>query len=209
MSGAGGTPQTRADAIRVVGLTPEQADALIDLSIERNMKSIGIGRPTGEPPDEKAQAELKRLGEARRRAIARIARRGKVRKVELVPGEQGERSEASQFRAQLSTTSEPLQDRQADALVEALSTPSASAARANTKNTPRPAGITDRNVVSPQDRQRWLDLEKEANQRIHDTMAGTLSRPQLSSLDEMLAARLVPIEAALRLQLEGRLAKGP
>ncbi len=68
------------------------------------------------------------------------------------------------------------------------------------------AGIVNRNIVSPQDRQRWLDLEKQANQRTHDTMAPLLSAAQLASLDEMLAARLVPIEAALRMQLEGKLA---
>ena len=69
------------------------------------------------------------------------------------------------------------------------------------------AGITDRYVVSPQDRQRWLDLEKEANGRIHAAMATSLSGPQLSTLDDSLAARLAPVEAALRLQLEGRAAK--
>ena len=73
----------------------------------------------------------------------------------------------------------------------------------------RSTGITDRNVVSPQARQRWLDLEKEANQRVHDAVAGTLSQAQLARLDEMLAARLVPIETALRMQMEGKLAKTP
>ena len=78
----------------------------------------------------------------------------------------------------------------------------------NTKST-EGLGITDRNIVAPQDRQRWIDLEKDSNQRIHDTMAGALSSDQLSSLDEMLATRLAPVEAALRLQLEGKLAKTP
>ena len=49
--------------------------------------------------------------------------------------------------------------------------PSASAAPANTSEYATAAGITNRNIVSPQDRQHWLDLEIEANQRIHDTMA--------------------------------------
>ena len=62
-------------------------------------------------------------------------------------------------------------------------------------------GITDRYVVSPQDRQYWLDLEKEAKQRIHSAVANVLSRAQLASLDETLSARLADVEATLRLQL--------
>ena len=111
-----------------------------------------------------------------------------------------------QFRVQLSTTSEPLRDSQADALVEAIYSERQRRSREYEEYV-KNMGITDRNIVSPQDRQRWLDLEKEANQRIHDTMAGALSSAQLSSLDEILATRLVPIEAELRLQLEGKLAK--
>jgi hypothetical protein len=42
---------------------------------------------------------------------------------------------------------------------------------------------------------------------IHDSMAGTLTRDQLESLDALLAANVAPAEAALRLQLEGTVAK--
>jgi hypothetical protein len=38
-------------------------------------------------------------------------------------------------------------------------------------------------------------------------MAGLLSRNQLASLDAMLAANVAPVEAALRLQLQGSVAK--
>lgn len=200
--------QTRADALRVLGLTPAQADGLIDLSIERNMKSMELVDPTGRAPDEKAQAELRRLGEAHDAQLRDLLGEEKFERWNWYQASMGERSEASQFRAQLSTTSEPMQDRQAEVLVESLYTERQRRSR-EYEEYATAAGITDRNVVSPQDRQRWLDLEKESNQRIHDTMAATLSRAQLSSLDEMLAANLAPIEAALRLQLEGRLAKSP
>jgi hypothetical protein len=54
--------------------------------------------------------------------------------------------------------------------------------------------------VSVQDRQRYLDIERAANQRVRDAMRNTLSRAQLEKLDAMLKSRLIPIETALRLE---------
>jgi len=198
--------QTRADAIRVAGMTPEQADRVVELWAERNLRFIELGATTGEPPSEAVRAELKRTGEAEQAEVRELLGMEIYEKWQRYLASGSERGEVGQFRLQLSTTSEPLRDSQADALVEAIY--SERQRRTNEyEDYVQAMGITDRNMVSAQDRQRWLDLEKEANQRIHDTMAGTLSRAQLTSLDEMLGARLVPIETALRMQLEGKVAK--
>jgi hypothetical protein len=199
--------QTRADAIRIVGMTPEQADRVIDLWVERNMRFMDLhdGMPV-EKPSEAVQAQIRRAGEAEQAELRELLGTEKHEKWNWYLASSGERREVSNFRAQISSTSEPLGDSQADALVEAIYSERQRRSKEYEEYV-KSMGITDRNVVSPQDRQRWLDLEKDANRRIHDTMAGTLSRAQLSSLDEMLGARLVPIETALRMQLEGKLAK--
>jgi hypothetical protein len=197
--------QTRADAIRVVGLPPELADRLVDLAIERNfaaMDLVGMGGPMSE----EAQAAMKRLNEQHDAKLRELLGEEHYQRWQWYEASAGARYDVAQFRAQLSTTAEPLQDRQADGLVEALYS-ERRRRDAEYEEYVKAAGITDRNVVSPQDRQQWLDLEKASNQRIHDSMAGLLSRNQLASLDAMLAANVAPVEAALRLQLQGSVAK--
>jgi hypothetical protein len=198
---------TRADAIRVVGMTPEQADRVIDLWVERNMRymELGEGMP-GEPLSVAAQAELKRANDTEQTELRTLLGQEKYEHWGRYLASGEERGEVGQFRAQLASGAEPLRESQADALVDAIYSERQRRSSEYEEYVTN-MGITDRNVVSPQDRQRWLDLEKEANQRIHASVAGQLSNTQLASLDEMLAVRLAPVEAALRLQLEGKLAK--
>jgi hypothetical protein len=192
----------RADAIRA-GMTPQQADRVVDLEIERGMRFTEVGGISTEAPSQAMQAELKRAADAQETELHQLLGDDLFAKWTRYLASGQERGEVSQWRAQLS---EPLDDKQAGALAESLYLERQRRSR-EYEDYVQSAGITDRNVVAPQDRQRWLDLEKEANQRTHDAIAATLSPAQLSSLDAMLAERLVPIETALRLQLQGKLAK--
>ena len=198
--------QTRADAIRVVGLAPDEADQLIDLMIERNFNGVTLSGLPGETMNEEAQAEWKRINEQHDARLRELLGDEKYQRWEWYQKTSGERNEVSMFRAQLSTTPTPLQEYQADALVDALYVERRRRDREYDEYATA-AGITNRYVVAPQDRQRWIELEKASNQRIHDSMAGSLTRDQLGSLDAMLAANVAPAEAALRLQLEGKMAK--
>ena len=194
--------RTRTDAIRIVGMTPEQADRVIDLWVERNMRysELSDGIPGGQQ-SESVQAELERAGDAEQAELRVLLGPETYEKWGRYLASGEERAEVSHLREQLASGKDPLRDSQADALVDFLYTERER--RSNEYEVyVKEMGITDRNRVSPQDRQRWLDLEKEANQRIHVSAAGVLSSSQLKSLDEMLANRLVPVEAALRLQLE-------
>jgi hypothetical protein len=197
----------RAEAIRV-GMTPEQADRVVDLEIARITRFHDLGGSPGQPPTEAMQADLKRAAEAEQAELRKLLGEDLFAKWNRYLASGQERAEVRLWRSQLSTTGEPLGDQEADALADSLHTERERRSREYEEYVKR-AGIVDRNVVSPQDRQHWLDLEKQANQRTHDTMAGMLSSAQLRSLDEMLAARLAPVEAALRLQLEGKMAKNP
>ena len=198
--------QTRADAIRVVGMTPEQADRVIDLWVERNLKFNELGNFDGSPPSPAAQAELNRAAEAERAELRQLLGDDKLAEWQQYLSSGEERAEVQMIRARLSTGTAPLADAQSDALVKAIYSERRRRSQEYDEYLRR-AGVTDRNIVSPQDRQRWLDLEKEANQRIHDSVAGTLSNVQLAAVDEALARRLVPIETALRMQLDGSMAK--
>lgn len=195
--------RTRADAIRVVGMTPEQADRVIDLWVERNLRFMesSAGLP-GEPPSAAAQAEIKRALDAEQLELQELLGQEKYEQLGRFLATSQERAEVVQFRDQFAGTNDPLSDKQVDVLVDIIY--SEQQRRSNEyEDYVKRMGITDRNVVTAQDRQRWLDLEKEANQRIHTAVTDTLSAKQLASLDEMLAARLAPVEAALRLQRQG------
>jgi hypothetical protein len=196
----------RADAIRVAGMTAQQADRVIDLWAERNLRFAELGGEMGQPLSEDAQAEIKRAGDQEQAELRRVLGEETFARWHRYLESGEERSEVGQFRSQLSASDAPLSDEQADSLVEAIYSERQRRA-AEYEQYVKEAGITDRYSVAPQDRQRWLDLEKEANERIHAAMAVTLSPTQLSSLDESLAARLAPVEAALRLQLQGQLSK--
>jgi hypothetical protein len=199
--------RTRADAIRVVGMTPEQADRVIDLWVERNLRyqehSVGI---PGERLSDAAQAELDRASDAEQAKLSGLLGEEKYGKWIHYLASSEERDEVARFRDQLASSKDPLREAQADALVDTIYTERQRRSR-EYEDYVSAVGITDRNSVSAQDRQRWLDLEKEANQRIHAAAEGSLSRSQLASLDEQLEVRLAPVEYALRQQLEGNVAR--
>ena len=199
--------QTRADAIRAVGLTSEQADRLVDLLIERNFSMQLTGLPS-DTMNQETQAELKRINEQYEAQLSELLGSEDYQRWQWYQKTAAERDEVRLFRAQLSTSSTPLQEHQADALVDAMYVERQRRDREYDEYATA-AGITNRYVVAPQDRQRWIELEKDSNERIHDQMSGSLTRDQLASLDTMLTANVAPAEAALRLQLQGQVAKTP
>jgi hypothetical protein len=197
----------RAGAIRVVGMTPEQADRVIELWAERNlryleMQDYGTNAPTSttEPAGlirefQKAEQDELRalLGEEKLAAWNRYLASASVR------------GELTSLSAQLSTTPEPLRESQIDALVDIIYTAQEQRDELY-RNHLRDAGVTDFTVNRASDRAFYLALERQTNQRIRDAAAGTLSAFQAESLDDMLRARLAPIESALRLQQESAVA---
>ena len=191
----------RADAIRV-GMTAQQADRVVEMELDRNMRFAEM-EVTGQAPSASTMAEMKRANDAAQDELHQLLGDELLTKWNHYQASVQERGEVSQWRAQLS---EPIDDQKAYAVAQSLYV-ERQRRSSEYEEYVKAAGITDRYTVAPEDRQRWLDLEKQANQRTHDAMAGSLSASQLASLDQMLAGRLVPIETALRMQLEGKLAK--
>ncbi len=194
------------DGMRVVGMTRAQADRVVALWAERNLRFTELGIIPGQPPDENMRAELKRASDAEQEELRALLGDAKYEDWQRFLAAGQERAEVQQFRAEFADTPNALRDAQADSLAMTIYSERQRLSR-EYDDYANAEGITDRYVVRPQDRQRWLELARDANQRIHDAMATSLSTPQLALLDDMLAARLAPAEAALRMQLEGGLTK--
>ncbi|MEO8062243.1 MAG: hypothetical protein ABI821_05800 [Pseudomonadota bacterium] len=197
--------RTRAEVIRVTGMTEQQADGVIDVWVERDMRFGASGVAPGEPPTESMQAELKRGGESDAAKLRMLLGNEKYEQLNRYLASGQERAEINEFRTQLSAGAQPLNDNQVDMLVDTIYA-ERQRSSADYEKYVLAAGITNRFVVSANDRQNYLDLEHAANQRVHDAASASLSREQLVALDELLQARLAPSEAALRMQLDGKLA---
>ncbi len=194
---------TRRDAIRLVDMTPEQADRVIDLWIERNLRFMESGASYGEELDEDARNEMRRAADAEQQELRTLLGDEKYEEWRRYLASSQERAEVESLRAGLEGTPHAIDDSQAAELALTIHSERERLSREYDEYA-NASGITDRNVVRPYDRQRWIELAKEANRRIHAAAATRLSTPQLAELDKMLAARLAPDEAALRMQLEGR-----
>jgi hypothetical protein len=194
---------TRRDAIRLVGMTPEQADRVIDLWVARNLRFMERGASYGQEPDENAKAEMRRAADAEQQELRTLLGDEKYEEWRRYLASGQERAEVESLRAGFEGTPHAIDDSQAAELALTIHSERERLSREYDEYA-NASGITDRNVVRPHDRQRWIELAKEANQRIHAAAATRLSTAQLAELDKMLAARLAPAEAALRMQLEGR-----
>lgn len=191
--------RTRADAIRVVGMSADQADRLIDLWVQRNLwfsensDLANGGRLNGD-----AQAEAKRraedeqvelralLGEEKYAAWTRYLQMG------------SERAEVEQFNSQLATVSAQMSPAVADQLVEALFVEYEQGQRDQRVYRKSAAAMGTFDAGSREARERWVSVLRAANRRVLDRMGGSLTPVQLARLEDMLAAKLVPLEAALR-----------
>lgn len=196
----------RRDAIRLVGMTPEQADRVVELWAERNLRFMELGAAYGLEPDEEAKAELRRAGEAEQEELRALLGDAKYEEWRRYLASGRERAEVENLRTALADTPDALDDSLTAGLALTIYSEREQLSR-EYNDYANSVGITDRNVVRPQDRQRWLELARDANQRIHAAVATRLTKPQLAELDKMLAAPLIPAEAALRLQLEEKSGK--
>lgn len=193
----------RADALRVVGMTPAQADRVIDLWVERNLWFQEHGDITGRGDvSDDVTAEQKRRADAEQAEIRALLGEQTYAAWSEYLRTSSERGEANYLSRQLSTVSEALEPRQIDALVTALSS-ERDGAEAKYREYRRANGASDPYAnQTREDRQRYVEIVRTANRNVHDRMAGSLSAIQLEKLDSMLASRLLPIEAQLRLDAE-------
>jgi hypothetical protein len=195
--------QTRADAIRVVGMTAEQADRVIDLWVDRNLwfaehaDMANSGRLNGE-----AQAEMQRRSEAEQAEIRSLLGEEKYAAWTHYLQTGSERGEVNHFNSQLAAASAQMSPAIADRLVEVMYVEHqrSQEEQREFRRAARAAGTYE--AQSREVRERWLESLRAANRRVHAAMSDSLTPAQLERLDAMLAMRLVPLEAALRVDAE-------
>jgi len=112
--------QWRDDAIHIVGLTPEQADKIVDVLVERQID----GSSRASPRNAEDMAQYKRqLDEDQRRddaAIRELVGDAKADQLHQYHDSLQSRSEVRQLRARLASDGDPLRPDQVEPLIAAL-----------------------------------------------------------------------------------------
>jgi hypothetical protein len=108
------------EAIRILGMSPAQAEQVLDLVIERELDWSGRPNPRDETELAQRLRDIEESKRAHAAALAAIVGESKATQWEQYVASQPSRSEVRQLRAQLSTTIDPLRDDQVEPLVAAL-----------------------------------------------------------------------------------------
>lgn len=188
-----------ADAIRLLHLSPDQANRFIEQLANQEMRFSDMGGIPGQEPGEAFMAEWNRVGRADDAQLRSILGSDKYARWIRYVVSRPERQEVAAFRAQL-VDSEPLNDIQAEALVDVLYVERSRYVREYRQYTDREDQQFGK-VDYFKDQRKSLELLKQSNRRILAAMAGKLSAAQLASLEQMLAAQVGQSESLLRAEL--------
>jgi hypothetical protein len=193
------SPQ-RDNLIRLLGFTPEQADAVIGVMIERE---LAWQQDTPNTPEKVATDEA-----AYQDALRNLVGEDQRQRLEHYQESRPIRMQVNQLRVQL-TGDDALREAQIEPLIAALYRE-----RAQVKQELEEFRETLR--AQTPDPGLWLkfaelqtELMKTMHQRMHDAADSILSRTQLDALDQMLKRELERQEADLRMQrLQSKLSAG-
>jgi len=191
----------RENVIRLLGFTAEQADAVIDLAIDEDIRRLDRTPPDpmteefrqqqaawAEQDERELQAKLQELlGEEKR---ARFA--------EYLESRQS-RAMVDQFRTQL-TGNDSLRDDQMEPLIAALNVEQAQMRKELTEFRDTLGWEEYARDSWRQYGERQIELLKAAHGRMHSAAAPILSRGQLEKLDAMLKRELERNEARQRME---------
>lgn len=181
----------RENIIRLVGLTPEQADAVIGLQVDRELGWIEDPKSLNEnyeANEREHQAKLREmLGEEK---FARLQQYMESR---------SSRMQVDQLRNHLGGP-DMLRDDQVEPLIAALH-PEITQLRRDLKESERTAMWSSNTAEAwRQHAERRVELEKDAHSRMHVAAAPILSQTQLEKFDAMLARELGRRAAEQRMQ---------
>jgi hypothetical protein len=180
--------QRRENFIHVLGFTPEQADAAIELTIDRRMKWPGGIPQESFAADERAyQARLREvLGEE------------KYSRFETYMDSRQSRMQVDRFRTQLSSD-EALRDDQVEPLISAVHVEQTQMQKDLREYRDGLASEADMPAASRKYSEREAELLKAAHSRMHTAASGILSSSQLEKFDAMLKRELEKYESQQRL----------
>lgn len=188
----------RAELIRVLGVSPAQADAIVDYWIDRQLRSEARVLPVATTEEEglevqKVVAREQREDEEKLRAI--LGDEGYPKMQEYIESHPS-RNRASQLRARLADGGDSLRDDQLEPLIATLHSEQSRLQQEvqdyfATHNPDIEASVQ----VQKKRQQRILDMYKASNRRIHSSAGAILSPRQLAELDAMLRADFEVMQA--------------
>jgi hypothetical protein len=166
----------RSNLIRVVGLTPEQADSVLDLQIDRELNWI-----ENDLTDERARAD--ELADQQR--LREMLGDEKSRQLQAYMQSRPTRMRVDDFRSELSGA-DALRDDQVEPLIAALHGEDVRLKETQEKN--RAALLQDGNSPDARSRlgERQLESLKATYERMHSAAAPVLTSSQLDRFDAML-----------------------
>jgi len=190
----------RENLVRLLGLSPEQADAVIDLSIERQMDS-----QTRSLSGEMSMEELQRRNESMevqereyQAKLRDLLGEAKAAELDTYMESRQTRMQVDRFRMQLGGA-EPLREDQVEPLIAALHAEQSQMEKEmqESQGTMKPEG--DPAAFQRQYAERQTEAMKAAHKRMHSAATGILSSSQLEKLDAMLKRDLERHEAQQRM----------
>jgi len=180
--------QRRENYVKLLGFTPEQADAAIDLAIDRQMKwPGGIPQEQGEEEMRAYQAKLREvLGEE------------KYTRLQTYMDSRQSRMQVDRFRTQL-TGGDVLRDDQVEPLISALYVEQSQLQDDLQQYRETLGSETDQAAALRKLSERETELLKAAQGRMRSAASGILSSSQLDKFDAMLKRDLERHEAQQRM----------
>ena len=191
----------RENIIRLVGLAPEQADAVIDLQIDRMLEQIEDPRTLNENYQASERAHQAKLSQ--------LLGQEKSTRLQEYMESRASRIHVDEFRNLLGGP-ETLRDDQVEPLVAALH-PEITQLKLDLRESERTAMWSSDTVEAwRQHAERRVEIEKEAHARMHTAAAPVLSSSQLEKFDAMLKRDRERRAAEQRMQgLQSKLGQAP
>lgn len=191
----------RENVIRLLGFTPEQADAVVDLAIDQQLRSVD-----DPPPIANSMEDIQRLQaiqEQREREdqekLLAVLGPEKLARFEEYMQTRASRMQVDEFRSQL-PAADALRDDQVEPLIAALHVEDSRMRDEMSEYRDRASAPGADPAAWEQYNDRVIDLKKAAYERMHSAAAPILSSAQLEKLDAVLKRDLDRHEAQARIQ---------
>lgn len=190
----------RENVIRLLGLTPEQADAIIELDIDRQL--LWYDRPQPDPMTEEYRQQMGALAEQDERdhqaRLGELLGEEKRMRLQEYMDSRGTRMQVDRYRPQF-TGADMIREDQVEPLIAAM--------HAEDRQMRELLGeyreTLDWNNAAVSTRkfgERQVEELKAAHQRMHSAAAPILSGSQLERLDELLKREYERRETEMRMQ---------
>jgi len=177
----------RENLVRVVGLAPEQADAVLELQIDQELQNFETaGREVSDPEEERQQQARQQAIEAELEArLQKLLGPEKYERLDRYMQSRQSRMQVDRFRGELSAT-DMLRDDQVEPLISAMHGEQERFLQELTQYQETLDWNSDPTTSLRQYEQKKSELSKEAHARMHSGASAILTNAQLDELDAML-----------------------